>query len=1345
MKNKILSLVLALLMAASSASAVLADDVVAIDETAEEVAVVEEVEAGQYDKAIEFLANYGIFKGYDKNNTGAEDPIERYQMALFVARIATGWTEDEVWEDGPENWSEFSDIDFAPVNNYYGALSFANQKGIIEGYGNGKFGPQDHITYQNALTMVVRTLGYTGLDWPWGYIQKAVELGLTDGITGVAYTDELTRGEVAQIVYNALFAKMKDGSNLALKNFGIEFGWEKVVITASNINTFTKLAEDKGTNVEKQFVEFKLLNDDGSLADDTYKALAADFKLDYEAHEDDLAVGKAYYVLFEKDANSELAEIVAIEDLSVGTINNEGKTDDEGEDQAYAIKKFFEDYSLVTKYTANNYLNTTASLKDEVLVWDKTADIKVMEDAGHFIAIDWETGNILVPIEIKDNKVVDTDKDEVTENDFDGDWKVAWYRWESETGHNERYYEKQYGKDGELKGINWMSEEEFEKTYANTLYKKENKYNGFAALASYSNTAYASLDLFDTNLDGVADRGLYESYKLGYFSNTTEKCGKCDKEYATWTLSAVGTEEKSVGASASKTELWIEGTCDHKGHAWFVEGYTPVVDEDGEYEDGYVIYNYDDETGAIKVVKNIDDGSDADSYVATGVLRAYNTAKETITIGEDKLDMNYDDLAGTGFYKVNDSLANKTLYSAILNKYFNQFVTYVVVDGELVHVELAGAKSTDELLVVDSYAGISNDGFVVINGYSTDDLKYEQFRLGSIDGWKKGDAFYYADEYEDGFGKGDVYKVVSYDEEADVYYVELITETEYSVDRDWRWLNVVNGYESEHVLFMNDANIKDSYMAIYDYDAEEESNWEEKPEYVKMSDSDKYVFVMSNEGNVHVVDERYAVVRVFNGKLPEGSFVYGDLVKAKDGTYVFVNAVLSAELQRVLPAYGAGMVVLYEDSRFYAADYNGENAEDWYLLGAVEYEVSAFNLLTAADDVTVYATNKDYENGFAYYTQDGVLADGAKYFYGNAAGIVGAIQNAFSKETYWADTIAFNKLANIYNTTKNDDGIEKNRVAVEAELLADGLEIDGTTRALNKLDKITYKVIEIEQTTNRFNGVVTNYIADINSDVVADADAEEFLEFVEDGNYTDIKAFYVYDVAGKDVVIYLVLNDAENTVTTSAPATIKTEGKTGYDTKETAPIVVGSSTKVDLDIVAEVTVEKEFNNGNFNGKVTLKEMTFGTAGDYLKTWTDHLDPASPYHYGKVTVDADGNKEWNNVFADADCAAADATAEAIVTVTDAEGKLLYQDYAVVTYVSVYDDNCGLVNKIKVALADEVVFTKEATVEVDLDLVDGLEDEHYEFVVDVADAWDNYYYEGSVKDLADAVFVFANIAE
>ena len=160
--KKILSLILAGLMTLSCAAFVAADDA-AVDAAVEQSNTAE-------DYAIEFLANYGIFKGTSAAElvADADASIQRYQMALFVSRISTGWVDDAQWEDGPANNSTFEDIGEEPANKYLGALSYANQNGIIEGYSATKFAPYDGITYRDALTMVVRTLGYKGLAYPWG-------------------------------------------------------------------------------------------------------------------------------------------------------------------------------------------------------------------------------------------------------------------------------------------------------------------------------------------------------------------------------------------------------------------------------------------------------------------------------------------------------------------------------------------------------------------------------------------------------------------------------------------------------------------------------------------------------------------------------------------------------------------------------------------------------------------------------------------------------------------------------------------------------------------------------------------------------------------------------------------------------------------------------------------------------------------------------------------------------------------------------------------------------------------------------------------------------------------------
>lgn len=1155
MKNKILSLVLALLMAASSASAVLADDVVAIAEEEAVVEVAEEVEAGQYDKAIEFLANYGIFKGYDKNNTGAEDLIQRYQMALFVARIATGWTEDEVWEDGPENWSEFSDIDFAPVNSYYGALSFANQKGIIEGYGNGKFGPTDSITYQNALTMVVRTLGYTGLDWPWGYIQKAVELGLTDGITGVAYTDELTRGEVAQIVYNALFAKMKDGSNLALKNFGIEFGWEKVVITASDRNSFTKLASDKGTGVGSKFVEFKLLEDDGTLADDAYLALAADFDLDTAKHEDDLAVGNAYYVLFEKDADSELAKIVAVESLLVDVIENEGKLN-LTEDDEYPIQAFLADYTLVDKYTTNEYLNVTKSGKDEILVWNSVDGITEDVIDGYNIAIDWNTGDILSYVLDKKGNKVDADEDKLY------DLEVKWY-------YNElldKYYETVKDEEGRVVGINYMSDEEFEKFYKDAALKVSTSFKGFNSITEIAKTAYATLEVFDTNLDGVADRALYESYKLGKFYNSTEKCGKCNADKASYVIESVN----SLAINAAKNgndgedvkiatyEQIVEGACDH-GVAFFVDGYTPVVDEDGKYVDGYVIYNADKETGAVKVVKNI--GEDEDSYVATGVLRAYNVSKETLTIGEEELTMNYDELAGTGLYLVNKNAATKAAYTELFRDLFNQFVEYVVVDGEVVHIR-AKSASTSKLIVVDSYAGIDKDGYIVVNGYLTTDLEYDQFRIANYNNWYGGDYFYYLDDAKAAasFTKGAIYAISSYDAEEDAYYVQLagaFTKEGYEVTN------------SQYVT-LNNVTIteKEDGYAEYKIDDTKER---------KMSKDDKYVIITKAVGA-----DNYARVIVYTGKLGEGWTVSGQIINTKDesaGLYVIVNATVTG----FADTYKTGLALLLNDT-YYAI-----NADE-NLLGAYTGEVYAFDVLNGAF-ATYTATNKNLEVGRVFVAQDGVLVEDLGF--GKLAELVDeTLNNIYANDTvstaaygFGKTTITADNYKNLFNV-KDDNADEKMAYAA----------IEANTANFFEVSKFYSDLI------GDFAVMGVEYDED---DKVTAIDTElkvaEFEEIVEDYEAYTYNVYFVYNAETAKVVAYVDLVDTTG-VKTSAKGT-------------TDAAVIWADDVHDAKVEATVDYTANYVDGELVG-VTVDGVALTFVGDAVDTFNHSNIDGLNFHFGE---------------------------------------------------------------------------------------------------------------------------------
>ncbi len=1191
--KKVLSLILALVMSASCASYILADEAIA-DEAPEEDAAIEvaeeEEEAGPYDKAVTFLNAYGIYKGKAVDNLAAEDDIERWQMALLVARISTGWVDDEQWEDGPENKSIFTDVDEEPAASYLGAISYANQKGIIEGYGNGKFGPTDGITYQNALTMVVRTLGYQGLEWPWGYIEKAVNLGLTDGITGVAYTDVLTRGEVCQILYNALFATTKNGTTLALQSFGIEFGWEKIVIVASDLNTFIQDNKDATKALESDYaynyfknsvktddsgkngsiVAFKLLNDDGTLGDDTYYAYAEEFGLSKanHSHDDEAVVGDSYYVLFEKDADSNLVSIYTYESLLIDTLWNLGLTDDKGKAQEYPIENFKNDYALVSKYSSKSYVNVTASTKPEVIVFTANNVIKEEYVSKNLIAIDWTTGDILQPVE-------DEDEDDGLAKDDDGNilYEVAWY-------YNEllnRYYDYQTTSDGTIIGINWMSEDEFVEFYNSDLLNvvRTREYAGFeTATTSIAKSAYASLKLFDTNLDGVADRGIYESYKLGYFSNSTVYCSSCGVNKASYKIAnlnsyaAVAAKTQSIDLSDTYAfNTIIEGTaCAHiVPRAWFVEGYEPLTDEDGDYVDGYVIYSYDAETGAIKVVKNIEDGTDADTFASTGVVRAYNVSNATVTIGDTQYKIDYDELAGTGFYHVNATAATKAAYTGLLRSLFNQFVEYVVVDGKLVYVTPVGATKT-ELIVVDSYAGLSSDGYIVINGYSTSDLKYEQFRIGSYNNWMKGDYYYYLTDAKarESFSQGAIYAISSYDEKEDVYYVQLAGEFTsdgtYEVDTDYATLTNVSIKATS-----------DGYMTYTVKGTASDK---------KMKDEDKYVIIPENITGSLV----YAPIYVYEGKLQDGWAVTGqELGSTTDRVYVIVNA---TDITGFQDTYKTSLVILLDDT-YYSANYNGADSDSWYLLGATTVEVAVFDVMTGTTNKVYVGTNVDLKEGHMYYAVDGVLVEDVGV--ADATAIVKEVNTAYpDADTYYAASVTLvdGSHYNVKDATRFDE--------IEDDFLVGKVTADGYANFHG--DKVTSTAYFI--VTYNTKGVITG-IESIAQDKIDD--------YVEKNNITTLTASLVFDVNTNKAIFYINPDEVTTTVTSEEQYSDEFDVVVLDDAKIVGQVIYTETTVsvggVDVSKTLNILGVKYSFEGDavegIHAKIAEAGYAFGTTGDHI--------------------------------------------------------------------------------------------------------------------------------------------------
>lgn len=154
-----------------------------------------DVEEGTYvSEAVTVLSNLDILNGYEDGTFKPEATITRAEMAKIVCE-ALGY-----YGMGSDK-TPFDDVE--PKHWAAGYINTAASLGIINGYGDGKFGPEDTVTYEQAVKMVVCALGYEAMaadrgGWPAGYTSVAANIGLTKGMSSSV------RGDIAVLIYNAL-------------------------------------------------------------------------------------------------------------------------------------------------------------------------------------------------------------------------------------------------------------------------------------------------------------------------------------------------------------------------------------------------------------------------------------------------------------------------------------------------------------------------------------------------------------------------------------------------------------------------------------------------------------------------------------------------------------------------------------------------------------------------------------------------------------------------------------------------------------------------------------------------------------------------------------------------------------------------------------------------------------------------------------------------------------------------------------------------------------------------------------------------------------------------------------
>ncbi len=154
-----------------------------------------------YYEAVETLTKLGIVNGFD-GEYRPEDGVTRAEMAKLIACIQ-GFGDTAL---GGANTS-FTDV---PSSHWAsGYIANAASLGIINGYGDGTFGPEDPVLYEQAVKMIMAALGYTPYaekqgGYPTGYLVAAQMQSVNKNVSNAAVGKEANRGSIAQLLTNAI-------------------------------------------------------------------------------------------------------------------------------------------------------------------------------------------------------------------------------------------------------------------------------------------------------------------------------------------------------------------------------------------------------------------------------------------------------------------------------------------------------------------------------------------------------------------------------------------------------------------------------------------------------------------------------------------------------------------------------------------------------------------------------------------------------------------------------------------------------------------------------------------------------------------------------------------------------------------------------------------------------------------------------------------------------------------------------------------------------------------------------------------------------------------------------------
>ena len=169
------------------------------------------------DSASILLASMGVISADSSGSYNLNKTVTRAEFAKMIVMASS-------YKDLVASSSYSSPFKDVSAKNWAAPyIRIAASKGLLSGYSDGTFRPNNPITLEQGVNSVLKLLGYTQSDFagafPYAQMNIYSNSGLSNNITGGIGT-LMTKSDAVNLIYNALGTDIKDGTKKYAESLG---------------------------------------------------------------------------------------------------------------------------------------------------------------------------------------------------------------------------------------------------------------------------------------------------------------------------------------------------------------------------------------------------------------------------------------------------------------------------------------------------------------------------------------------------------------------------------------------------------------------------------------------------------------------------------------------------------------------------------------------------------------------------------------------------------------------------------------------------------------------------------------------------------------------------------------------------------------------------------------------------------------------------------------------------------------------------------------------------------------------------------------------------------------------